>query len=69
MQLFLIKISSQIRFEGDRGLYSVKNTALLVIKHILKTHKWAGGHTVPSRYVLRDVQSECGFIQLCFFTK
>ena len=37
----LIKISSQIRFEGDRGLYSVKYIALLVIKHISKTHIWA----------------------------
>ena len=46
----LIKISSQIWFEGDRGLYSVKYIALLVIKHILKTQKWAAQHSAPLRF-------------------
>ena len=27
-------------------------TTLLVIKQIPKTQKWAGGHTVPSRYAV-----------------
>ena len=34
-------------------------SALLVIIHILRTQKWAGGHTVPSRY-----GCVCEFIQL-----
>ena len=35
------------------------NAALLVMIHISRTQKWAGGHTVPSRYVC-----VCEFIKL-----
>ena len=55
----LIKISSQIRNICCKGkLYNVKkgrinnvkNTSLLVIKHILKTQKWAAGCDPPLRF-------------------
>ena len=36
----------------DLGLWVLYfiDTALLVVIHISLTQKWAGGHTVPSRY-------------------